>query len=88
MVCLIAGCSKTSQVTTPENMELRDNGPFMSDLKDIATKREGLYFLGQPIDKAEYERRESDIGFQRDYGSVIAVPIEHFVGVPIVLIRF
>jgi len=88
MVCLIGGCSETSQMTTQDNLELRNDEPFMAAIKEIATKREGFYFLGQPIDETEIERRKSDIEYQQDFGASASEPRGHFEGIPILTIRF
>ena len=60
----------------------------MGAIEEIATKREGFYFLGQPIDKAEIERRKADLHNQQDFSSRILETEEHLVGIPILLKRF
>ena len=88
MVCLIGGCSETNYTTTQKDLELRSDEPFMAAIKEIATEREDFYFLGQTIDKAEYDRRESELHYQRDRGYLASEPKESFEVIPIVMIRF
>ena len=88
MGCLIGGCSKTNYTTTQKDLEPGNDEPFMAAIKEIATEREGFYYLGQPIDKAEFSRRVSDINYQRDRGYLASEPRENFEVIPILMIRF
>ena len=88
MVCLIGGCSKTSQMTTQNNLEPRNDEPFMATIKELATKREGFYFSVWPFDEAEIERMKSDINYLQDSGALASEPRGHFEGIPILMIRF
>jgi len=88
--CLIVGCSKTNHVTTQKNLKLRNDEPFMSPIKEIATKREGFYFwiIGQPIDKAEIERRKMELCYQQYFSLRTSEARELFVVIPVLIIRF
>lgn len=88
MGCLIGGCSTTNHVTTQKIWKIRNDEPFMEEIKKIATKREGFYFLGQPIDGAEIERRKADLYHQQDFSLRTSGDRELFVGIPVLMVRF
>jgi hypothetical protein len=85
MGCLIGGCSTANHVTT---QTIRNDEPFMAEIKKIATKREGFYFLGQPIDEAEIECRKADLNEQQDFSLRTSGARELLVGIPVLMVRF
>lgn len=88
--CLIVGCSETNHLTKPtaqKNLKIGSDEPFMVEIKEIATKREPFYFLGY-LDEAEIERREADLYHQQDFSLRTSGAREHFVGIPVIMMRF
>ena len=89
--CLIGGCSETNHLTKPttqKNLKVRNDEPFIQPIKKIATKRDGIYFIGDPIDEEEFDRREADLRRLQDFISRTSRAGEHLAGIPILMVTF
>lgn len=86
--CLIGGCSETNREMAPQKLDHRSDEPFMAEIRKIATKREGFYFIGQPIDKQEIERRKNDLSHQKDFHLRNPETYNNLVSIPIFMGRF
>ena len=87
LVCFVAGCSTTSDIKIRANPQSDYDEPFMPEIRELATKREGPYIIGN-IDPPEYDRRVTDIVNRRDRVSPTSESEVQSGTVPIVIWRF
>lgn len=89
MIIFAAGCSTTSDIAIRSEVQTSDEEPFMEDVRELATQRRdtNFYYLGKPIDQAEYDRRVDDIVSTQEQSLLTGYEGQPEV-VPVLLLRF